>query len=128
MNYKQKALDHVRSVCPELKGGLEFGCKVRVFGKELTFVHLISHENGTHTPYYIAPNGSLHNGTYTHEEMQSITIIGHTPHLEHWLRGIKGYVFEGNIISVFRQVVETDEVIKTDIPYNLTKDGENQSE
>lgn len=111
MNYKQKALDHVRSVCPEL---MEFkrGCEV------------VADQNGIHYWY----KGEDHQGNHWYQSSWAIhcndlrnnpeenglikgKIIGHTPHLEHWLRGIE---LNGN--SSYENIQSDGEVLLIEIP------------
>jgi hypothetical protein len=94
MNYKQKALDHVRSVCPELEK-----------------------DTGI-------------------EDFHEVVYSWHTPHLEHWLRGLKSAEKDSDYdwwgIDVVGRFIKIDEynpngsVSLTQHDYNLAKDGENQ--
>lgn len=64
------------------------GCKLRIFQREMVFVHLQTRENGDHTLWYTAPNGTLHNGSYTTPEIEEIAIIGRPITLADVLRAI----------------------------------------
>ncbi|MEX0281433.1 MAG: hypothetical protein AB3N13_09635 [Arenibacterium sp.] len=79
---KQKALDHVRSVCPDLTERIP-----------------------------------------TVSGLDGERVVGHTPHLEHWLRGIDGGI-ETHLDEGVFEILMFSKWVK----YDLTKDGENQSE
>jgi hypothetical protein len=90
---KEKALAHLRSVCPELME-LSFGCEVVLLREEYsknkakvfvthkreikdrdTIVELCeAYSNGTSNLFY--------------EDKSNLKIIGHTPHPHHWLKGL----------------------------------------
>lgn len=126
-NYKELALTHVRDVCSELRK-LSFGCWVRYFGVEERVVK--EHPDKvdfwrfeSSAPYCdldVSPN-----------DASGFKIIGHTPHLEHWLRGMG--IDEATDVYVHSEM-ETLSVVQQQTPrnlvagYDLTKDGENQSE
>lgn len=140
MNYKQKALDHVRSVCPELME-LSFGCWVYSEWRNSRVRHFVLHADydrrwGRANDKYVwiaeARWGKKPNGGSTKKVLaDDVTIIGHTPHLDHWLRGVG--IDETTDVYVNSEL-ETLSVVKQSTPlnlvaqYNLTKDGENQSE
>lgn len=124
INYKQKALDHVRSVCPELNEPVRMHVveanKYDYFKPSEIEVVAVSAEQ--------LPDRML--------EMNEIRLVrktfaGRTPHLEHWLRGLEeahgchwiysdGGFFSGHSINSAERIEDAD--------YNLTNDGENQSE
>lgn len=120
-NYKELALNHVRDVCPELRE-LSFGCRVMPIDiKEKEHYYAVKKWSS---------NDSL--DTYCVEDDQNYNLydeeyilIGHTPHLEHWLRGMKNTEVE---VTVWPDDCVTLELGMTCCKYNLTKDGENQSE
>lgn len=104
--YKNKALDHVRSVCPELTEAVNEPAKKIV------------------TDY---GHGTLHE-----ESPARCYFKYNTPHLEHWLRGLHQgaettslYLAEGLLQII---IGERDNDFAFRLDYNLTKDGENQSE
>ena len=113
MNYKQKALDHVRSVCPELNEP--------AYDKVQTIVDDLTDRKGLKQEWW---------GIDEQIRDEIIDewgkIIGHTPHLEHWLRGMGS----GWAVNGVGQMLNDgfDEWGLCGFEYNLTKDGENQSE
>lgn len=124
LDYKQKALDHVKNVCPELME-LSFGCWVEStnFEERYKYTKKVGRVDKDTDIVIYAEDGN-------HDDMEhfrngNMRIIGHTPHLEHWLRGI-------NPTSPVRVPVELHAdntmVIGSRVLYDLTKDGENQSE
>ena len=67
----------------------------------------------------------LHGSEICHaEHTDKLNIIGHTPHLEHWLRGIE----EAKVNSFWFETQKGGLEGFVYHIYNLTKDGENQSE
>jgi hypothetical protein len=136
MNYKQKALDHVRSVCEELME-LSFGCEVQ---KGINSYYIVDYDTdllGKDCRYWLRQedNGYRIN-CRTADEMKSYKVIGHTPHLEDWLRGIKdaekdsdydwwGITVDGDFIKI-DEYNPNGSLSTTKVTYNLTKDGENQ--
>lgn len=103
MNYKQKALDHVRSVCPELME-LSEGC---IFEYNYDYWHVNMVRRGDGTVFAFSPSGDIHDIGYVNEkdkwqykyqhftkewfedEKDEIKIIGHTPHLEDFIRVVR---------------------------------------
>ena len=82
MNYKQKALDHVRSVCPELMD-LSFGCWVAIEARpDPLLLQVVEPYRNREQAWLMTDHMVWHEG---YEKDQ---IIGHTPHLEHWLRAL----------------------------------------
>lgn len=84
MDYKDRALAHVRKMCPELMK-LSKGCILqhKDFGGVGCVLHRYDPDKRivwfTH-PAYISLKKYL---------FDSVKIIGHTPHLEHWLRSLR---------------------------------------
>lgn len=108
-NEKAKALKHVREVCPELK--------------ELRPVWCCKYNSYN-------PKEQCDDCISQHE-----LFIGHTPHLEHWLRGIDS-IRTGDSYGSFSYDTGNEctfKLVDDDRPdvvmgyYNLTKDGDNQS-
>jgi len=128
MNYKQKALDHVRNVCPELME-LGRGCVIELhhdIGREvIDREYPILDNKITDGPYYNCIDSDRKVNRKVIKK-----IIGHTPHLEHWLRGIESAW--GDLDNVCLRHERLSICINFDddhwLDYNLTKDGENQSE
>lgn len=135
MIYKDRALAHVRKVCSELME-LSFGCAVKVKNKSfpngyLTHIYGLESVHATDNikagRYITSDFGAIEEGTYK--------IIGHTPHLEHWLRGIDKVhkEFGDPLYSIssdgelcgFNYLLHVDEGV---CEYDLTKDGNSQSE
>ena len=130
MNYKQKALDHVRIVCPELME-LSRGCCVEC---EPNLQHpkyvTATGKNSEGEEYIDITPGSVINRLYKKKKFahdKTYKIIGHTPHLEHWLRGI-GTVSPKPSVDLWSIELEINSDRKDNCLYNLTKDGENQSD
>ena len=119
-SYKDKALAHVRSICPELME-LSFGCEVeRGIGLPKQKATVIQ-KSGVGWMLW------LHGSEICHaEHTDKLNIIGHTPHLEHWLRGLNS-----STDSYCHSIFDNGELTLSGKPvtvYDLTKDGENQSE
>jgi hypothetical protein len=122
-DYKTKALDHVRSVCPELME-LSFGCKIE-WDKEIGVISGFFYNRW----YATFSERNLPPQVFQEETLEKIKIIGYTPHLEHWLRGIDPIRDEANISANGKFYISQTESGKTNWGvYDLTKDGENQSE
>lgn len=132
--YKEKALAHVRSVCPELME-LSFGCEVHITGEDR------EHDAKFVYRYWISVHGEEREDCVYKPKFQfgddmvirdsedpTVEIIGHTPHLEHWLRGIDANSTDPSwVISVSSNLMRIEYRDVAGI-YNLSADGENQSE
>lgn len=121
MNYKQKALEHVRSVCPELME-LSFGCILidENDGKQYTYVNGGDHHTEDAWMMLLDSKSLICSDENLGFDAE-LEIIGHTPHLEHWLRGIKATAHKDWLGEVWNSILWPQR-------YDLTKDGENQSE
>jgi len=131
-NYKQKALDHVRSVCSELME-LSFGCRFHDSLKNQGTVTHVTDFVSKKLPYdihFVMDDNKTDSEEAASEWFEEeITIIGHTPHLEHWLRGIQGD--DEDTIFIFDDVrVDSNGIYfpKYNLFWNTVRDGENQSE
>lgn len=138
IDYKQKALDHVRSVCPELKPPEHLSMPVRwdghsyYWGEDMTMIADIDavYEG---EGFRLRGWGHLQDETKYQENAKFIErAINNavTPHLEHWLRGMGSrYAIsgEGDVCLWKYDLIKRWELVQSDF-YNLTKDGENQSE
>lgn len=86
-----KELEEVRAAVikavPEIVSMVP-GCKLRIFQREMVFVHLQTRDSGDHTLWYTAPNGTLHSGSYTTPEIEEIAIVGRPILLHDVLRAI----------------------------------------
>ena len=115
-NEKAKALKHVREVCPEL---MEFkkGCEIVAKQNGITYWYKGEDHNGVH---WYQSSWAIHcNDLRNNAEDNGFIkgkIIGHTPHLEHWLLSINPSLYNGE--QCRKSIIDC---------YNLTKDGNNQS-
>lgn len=135
MNYKQKALDHVRSVCPELME-LSFGCRiVWKYEHALNAVSRVKRGKDAVVMADLQVSGLLirieNNLSLRTVNPHDCRIIGHTPHLEHWLRGVRKVAVDNyeqyEIKLFFNSAWELRLTTpKGTINIDLTKDGENQ--
>ncbi len=133
MTNKEKALAHVRSVCPELME-LSLGCafinpeRVTEFddGQDWIVRSLATWNHDINK----SENDDLYEGLIGGEtDIIDCEIIGHTPHLEHWLRGIgKRRSFELSSTGDEMLVVIDWTAPTTRVLYDLTKPGDEQSE
>lgn len=145
-NYKQKALDHVRKACPELME-LSMGCRIEnlFFYKteadkkknNIDWTHLDHHEDGLRgtvvkdlrksdlLPMWVDWGDQLEFQVEAND-IVSFDIIGHTPHLEHWFRGFQKAPLNTEIAPNINGLIYSNNAVVCE--YNLTLDGENQSE
>jgi hypothetical protein len=121
MNEKQKALEHVRSVCPELME-LSQGCRLY---KGRRAVVVDTTDDGEHIKAYYE-GAEVENALFSKQHFydEGGQIIGHTPHLEHWLRGINHAYGVRPPVELHLGIL----LIGSRLEYNLTKDGNNQDE
>lgn len=122
MNYKQKALDHVRSVCPELME-LGFGCRVYIKDEQA---------NGTYSGYYTEGKyrgvgrinvSHIDIGHVPYDSMQ-MNIIGHTPHLENFIHALHF----GEFSSRDELLTEAENMHALVMLYDCKKGGDEQSD
>lgn len=142
-DYKQKALDHVRSVCPELME-LSFGCNLVTNGRPYEVIvssqyeperigRRLNREGRIAVQVNAEPFGFP---SVTQERfidcIKDDEIIGHTPHLEHWLRTLDGltgdYDNDGHRFQFYDPEWPEAPDATIILTYDLTKDGENQDE
>jgi hypothetical protein len=129
MTQKEKALAHVRSVCPELME-LRNGCTLHI---QMELVRIVlTTKDGT----FYCDDGKF----WTREMLEQnrlIKIIGHTPQLQHWLMGITSAEWidlkndrnpDGSKERLYVQCEKKEIGWNFGIYYDLTKDGDNQSE
>jgi len=104
-SYKERALSHVKTLCPELME-LSKGCDVysNLNPDKGIFVGGVVWLNET--------EGTLEDW---HDDMK---IIGHTPHLEHWLRTLGMRV--GRLCAMKDGEIAIEMISVKDIVFNLT--------
>ena len=138
---KQKALQHVRGVCKELME-LSEGCVVNVYTRGWVDSETGNDSNENSDVTINSDGEMIYSGDeYDIEDVKygfyeegsdeelCFKIIGHTPHLEHWLRGIEGAYDLMNDVAPYAELHDfSDEGESRATKYNLTKDGNNQSE
>ena len=123
-NEKAKALKHVRESCPELME-LTRGCETQ---KDVYFIGIADDYGET----WFVREDQIQYGQddvfYTDgSDNSEVPIIGHTPHLEHWLRGIATRRQCAVVTDADEGTALFEPYRGTTFPYNLSKDGNNQS-
>jgi len=124
MTEKEKALTHVRSVCPELMK-LSFGCEIKckMRDDDPHIVHADVLDTDEWKGWVYVYNCSL--GAEKIHPNNVYQINGHTPHIEHWLRGMEGEIA---FLPVVKAKLRFYAAGKDVVFYDLTKDGDEQSE